>query len=217
MCEKRIEICKMRVGDLKHNFGNPRKISKSKKKELSRSLEQFGDFGIFLIDEKDNVIAGNQRSTVLNEKDPDIVVDCKRLIGYTTAELKAINIKDNTHSGEWDLNVLAEWTADLNIDLGLDMQEKEPADRKINLLEPIRYEKYDYIMIVCRSELDYEMLVKKFNLEDKKVLIAKKKNGERTIKARAIWYEDVPEGMIIRDVVPEKLNCELIKKNKEDN
>lgn len=51
MGEKRIEVCKMKVGDLKHNFGNPRKISKKKAEELERSLDTFGDFGIFLVDE----------------------------------------------------------------------------------------------------------------------------------------------------------------------
>lgn len=122
--EERKERCirceKMRVGDLKHGFGNPRKITKKKAEELERSLEMFGDFGIFLIDENDNVIAGNQRSIILTKKDPDIMVDCKRLIGYTDAELRAINIKDNTHAGEWDLDLLADWTADLTVDLGLD-------------------------------------------------------------------------------------------------
>lgn len=52
--EERKERCirceKMRVGDLKHGFGNPRKITKKKAEELERSLEMFGDFGIFLID-----------------------------------------------------------------------------------------------------------------------------------------------------------------------
>lgn len=90
--EERKERCirceKMRVGDLKHGFGNPRKITKKKAEELERSLEMFGDFGIFLIDESDNVIAGNQRSIILTKKDPDIMVDCKRLIGYTDAELR---------------------------------------------------------------------------------------------------------------------------------
>ena len=56
---KRIEVGKMRVGDLKHNFGNPRKITKKKAEELERSLDMFGDFGIFLVDEHDNVIASD--------------------------------------------------------------------------------------------------------------------------------------------------------------
>ena len=45
--EKRIEVVTMRVGDIKTGFGNPRKIGKKKREELKRSLEQFGDFGVF--------------------------------------------------------------------------------------------------------------------------------------------------------------------------
>lgn len=116
--EKRIEVVTMRVGDIKTGFGNPRKIGKKKREELKRSLEQFGDFGLFLIDEQDNVIAGNMRHAILNEINPDQEVACKRLVGYTEAELRAINIKDNTHAGEWDMDLLADWTADLNMDLG---------------------------------------------------------------------------------------------------
>ena len=193
--KKEIRLEKMRVGDLKHGFGNPRKISKKKSEELERSMELFGDFGIFLVDEDDNVIAGNQRAKILCRKDPDIVVDVKRLIGYTEAEKKAINIKDNTHAGEWDLDLLADWTADLTIDLGLDIQEKNPDERKIRDMDLIRYEKYDYVMIVCRNEVDYLNLQRALGIDNAKVLIAKR----RRIKARAIWYEDMKA-----QIVPKK-------------
>lgn len=185
--EKRIEICKMRVGDLKHNFGNPRKITKKKAEELERSMERFGDFGVFLVDEKNNVIAGNQRSIILARKDPDIEVDVKRLIGYTEAELRSINIMDNTHAGEWDLELLADWTADLNLDLGLDLDNSNPQERKIEDMELIRYEKYSYVMIVCRNEIDYNDLVRKLGIEGRKVAVTKK----RKIKARAVWYDQM--------------------------
>ena len=173
--------------DLKHNFGNPRKISKKKVEELERSLDMFGDFGIFLIDEHDNVIAGNQRSLILERRDPDIEVDVKRLIGYTEAELRAINIQDNVHAGEWDLELLADWTADLTLDLGVDLNNESPDERKIEDMELIRYEKYNYVMIVCKSEIDYNDLVRKLGIEGRKVAITKK----RKIKARAIWYDQM--------------------------
>lgn len=182
---KRIEICKMRVGDLKHNFGNPRKISKKKAEELERSMDLFGDFGVFVVDEHDNVIAGNQRSIILARRDPDIEVDVKKLIGYSEAELRSINIMDNTHAGEWDLELLADWTADLNLDLGIDLNNENPEERKIEDMELIRYEKYNYVMIVCKSEIDYNDLVRKLGIEGAKVAITKK----RKIKARAIWYD----------------------------
>lgn len=177
----------MRVGDLKHNFGNPRKISKKKAEELERSMDLFGDFGVFVVDEHNNVIAGNQRSIILARRDPDIEVDVKKLIGYSEAELRSINIMDNTHAGEWDLELLADWTADLNLDLGIDLNNENPEERKIEDMELIRYEKYNYVMIVCKSEIDYNDLVRKLGIEGRKVAITKK----RKIKARAIWYDQM--------------------------
>lgn len=194
---KEIRLEKMRVGDLKHDFGNPRKISKKKADELELSMEMFGDFGVFLIDENDNVIAGNQRSIILARKDPDIMVDVKRLVGYSTAELKAINIKDNTHAGEWDLDMLADWTADLTVDLGLDINEKSPDERKIPDMEMIRYEKYDYVMIACRNEIDYNNLTRTLGIDGAKVAIHKK----RKIKARAIWYDDIKAQIVPKEDV----------------
>ena len=189
---KRIEVCKMRVGDLKHNFGNPRKISKKKAEELERSMDLFGDFGVFVVDEHNNVIAGNQRSIILARRDPDIEVDVKKLIGYSEAELRSINIMDNTHAGEWDLELLADWTADLNLDLGIDLNNENPEERKIEDMELIRYEKYNYVMIVCKSEIDYNDLVRKLGIEGRKVAITKK----RKIKARAIWYDQMKSQIV---------------------
>lgn len=190
--EKRIEVVTMKVKDIKTSFGNPRKISKKKKEELEKSIETYGDFGIFLINEKDEVIGGNMRLQVLKMKDPEIEVTCKKLIGYTEAELRAINIKDNTHAGVWDLDLLADWTADLNLDLGLE-DIPDPNERRIKEMELIHYEKYDYVMIVCNSELDYNELVRKLGIEGKKVSLA---GGKRKIKARAVWYHEMKAQLV---------------------
>ena len=185
--KKRIEIVEMRVGDIKYGFGNPRKIKKKKKEELERSLEQYGDFGLFLIDENNNAIGGNQRATILSAEDPDKKVLCKRLIGYSEAELRAINIKDNTHSGEWDLDLLADWTADLTTDLGLDLKSLDPAEMKKKEMELINLEKYNYVLIVCKNELDYNDLTRKLGIDGAIVRMGPKKK----LKARAIWYHDM--------------------------
>lgn len=192
---KEIEVCELPVSSLKTGFGNPRKIQGKKKKELKESLESFGNFGLVLIDEHNNIIAGNQRVSILKEEDPDQVVLCKRLKGYTEAELRAINIKDNTHAGEWDLDLLADWTADLTVDLGIEDLKKEIDERKIKDMELIHYEKYDYVIIACRYETDYLDLCRKLGLEDAKVPIAKK----RKIKARAIWYDDMKAQIVDKD------------------
>lgn len=191
--EKRIEICKMKAGDLKTGFGNPRKISKKKLEELEISMDTYGDFGVYLIDEHDNIIGGNQRlKVVLKKYGPDTELDCKRLIGYSKAELRAINIKDNTHSGEWDLDLLADWTADLNVDLGINTEKNDAEDRAIPDMEPIHYEKYDYVLIACRNELDYNDLVRKLGIEGRKVRASK----TRKIKARAIWYDQMKSQIV---------------------
>ena len=49
--EKRIELVKRRVGDLKLDFGNPRKIKKQKREDLEDSLERYGNFGEIVINE----------------------------------------------------------------------------------------------------------------------------------------------------------------------
>lgn len=189
MAEKRIETVEMRAGDVKTGFGNPRKITKKKKDELRNSIETFGDFGSFIIDENDNIIGGNMRLSVIKEMDPDTIILCKRLIGYSETELRAINIKDNTHSGDWDMDLLADWTADLTVDLGLEKAtKKEMEERSIPEMELIHYEKYDYVMIVCKNELDYNDLIRKLGIEGAKVAISKRK-----INARAIWYDKIKD------------------------
>ena len=198
--EKRIETVEMIAKDINTNFGNPRKISAQKKKELKQSLETYGDFGLFLIDENNSVIAGNQRLEIIKEINPETKLLCKKLIGYTQAELRAINIKDNTHAGEWDIEALADWTADLNLDLGIDLDNGDPNERKIDDMELIRYEKYNYVLICCRYETDYNDLCRKLGIEGKKVKVSK----SRKIKARAIWYEDMKAQIVDKFDVKEK-------------
>ena len=181
--EKRIEIVRRRVGDLKLDFGNPRKIKKQKREDLEESLEKYGDFDIIVINENDQVIGGNQRVTIFQKKNPDMIVECKMLIGYTVAEQKYINIKLNSHAGEWDLEELGDWTADL---MG-----------SIKEMEPIHYEQYDYVLIACRNELDYNDLVRKLGIEGGQVKVAK----SRRIKGRAIWYDQMKAQIISADEV----------------
>jgi hypothetical protein len=192
--KRKIEVVTKQVSILKDELGNPRKITRKKASELQESLETLGDFGIIVIDENDNIISGHQRVDALQGLYGDEhEVLCKQLIGYSKSELKAINIKANTHSGDWDLDKLAEWTADLHVDLGLDLPNAvDPhEDVKIKDMELIPYEKYDYVMIVCRSEVDYMNLTQALGLDGKKVVICKTKTGERKIKARAIWYDQM--------------------------
>ena len=198
MEDKRIDVCYRTARQLKTNFGNPRKITKKKREELERSLREDGDFGVIVIDEDENIISGNQRVKAYWEINPDEEFLCKKLIGYSESEKRVINIKANTHAGEWDLDMLAEWQADLTRDLGIDPKETSLEKRKIENMEPVRYEKYDYVLIACRNEIDYGNLTRALGIDDKKVLVAKK----RKINARAIWYDDMKAQIIRKDGLP---------------
>lgn len=189
---KRIEVVELRVSDLNHEFDNPRKpLTPKRKKDLEESLEKLGDFGLIVIDEKNSILSGNQRVKILMSLDPNRKVLCKRLIGYSEGEKKAVNIKANTHAGEWDMKKLAEWTASLQIDLSTDLTVLNTMPPKIKDMELIRYEKYDYVMIVCRNEVDYNNLTRALGIDGKKVAIAQTRTKSRKIKARAIWYDDM--------------------------
>lgn len=190
---KSIEVVEIPLSELKDDIGNPRKITKKKAKELQESLEQFGDFGIIVVDEHNNIISGHQRVNALKaNRGKNETVLCKKLIGYSETELRAINIKANTHAGDWDMDKLADWTADFNLNLGFELPQADPnTDIKIKDMELIRYEKYDYVMIVCRNEIDYLNLTRALGIDGKKVLVAKGKNGERKIKARAILFDEM--------------------------
>ncbi len=116
--ERRIEVCDLPISELKVIMENPRTISAKKKKELQESLDMLGDFGIIVIDENNDIISGHQRVEALKVlKGEDEIVHCKRLVGYSEPEKKAISIKANTHSGDWDLSKLADFTANLQINL----------------------------------------------------------------------------------------------------
>ena len=198
---KSIEYVQRRVGDLKLDFGNPRKISKQKREDLEQSLDTYGDFDIIVINENNQVLGGNQRVKYFQKKDPDLMVDCKMLVGYTVAEQKYVNIKLNSHAGEWVLEELGDWTADLMGSFKLDLQtEKKSIDeRSIKDMEPIHYEQYDYVMIVCRNELDYNDLLRKLGIEGGTIKVAKK----RRIKARAIWYDQMKARILSEEELEE--------------
>lgn len=196
---KRIEVVQRRVGDLKLDFGNPRKIKKQKREDLEESLEKYDDFGIIVINEQNQVLGGNQRVTIFQRKDPDKIVTCKMLVGYTTAEQKYVNIKLNSHAGEWDLEELGDWTADLMGSFKLDLEEptKPIEERSIKDMEPIHYEQYDYVLIACRNELDYNDLTRKLGIDGGTVKVAK----SRRIKGRAIWYDQMKAQIIGADEI----------------
>jgi DNA modification methylase len=140
---KEIIICQRKAGDLALGFPNPRKITKEKLSDLGDSLNTLGDFGIIVIDENDQVVVGLQRVKILQEIDPERIIDCKQLLGYNEGEKKIINIRANQHSGKWDEKFLEQVLIELdrmdyNINLtGIDELEMEELGIDLDLDEDL--------------------------------------------------------------------------------
>jgi hypothetical protein len=153
---KKIETLNLKPSEIKTDFGNPRKITKEKKEDLQKSIEKLGDFGVIVIDEEHNVISGNQRLEAMKQLNIDIPILCKKLIGYTDAEKKAVNIRANTQSGIFDDDLLEVWLEDIRVELddieitGIEDKKKEITEKELNL--NILYE----IIIECNNEKEQE-------------------------------------------------------------
>lgn len=122
---------------------NPRKITEEKRQKLIESLEKFNLVEIPAINMDGTIIAGHQRITSLqivgrgNE-----LIDVRvpnRLL--TETEVKEYNLLSNTHSGEFDFEVLDNFFADIDIEaLGVEIPppaEIEPAPVVINEADDI--------------------------------------------------------------------------------
>lgn len=97
------------LNDLILSDENPRQIKKSKFAELRKSISELPemlDVREIVIDENNKVLGGHQRVRALlaNGKKTATV---KRLIGWTDEQKRQFMIKDNTHSGEWDSDIIA--------------------------------------------------------------------------------------------------------------
>lgn len=118
--QKKIEVLHLKPSELNTTFQNPRKITNEAMEKLKSSIEKYGDHDCIKIDEAHNIISGNQRVKAMIELGIDTPILCKKLIGYSEKELKAINIKSNEHYGEWDYDLLSEWQNDIK-DLDLEI------------------------------------------------------------------------------------------------
>lgn len=117
---------KRRVKELVPYEFNPRILTEKKKEKLKESLEKFNLAEIPAINTDNTIIAGHQRIKVLmmlerGEEEIDVRVPCREL---TELEMKEYNITSNVPAGFWDLEVLDEAFADIDLEgLGLDLSE----------------------------------------------------------------------------------------------
>ncbi|MBS9773813.1 MAG: DNA modification methylase [Tenacibaculum sp.] len=107
---------------------NPRKCTPERLEKLKRSLEKFNLAEIPAINTDNIVIAGHQRIKVLMELDRgDEVIDVRvPNRALTEQEFKEYNITSNVSVGYWDMDILEEIFADIDLlELGLDVDNIE--------------------------------------------------------------------------------------------
>jgi len=113
---------KRKVKDLIPYEFNPRTLTEEKKEKLIKSLEKFNLAEVPAINTDNKIIAGHQRVKILlhlnrGEDVIDVRVPNREL---TEQEFKEYNITSNVPAGYWDLDILEEHFADIDLEeLGL--------------------------------------------------------------------------------------------------
>ena len=106
----------MRIQDIKPNPNNPRKISKDEYEKLLNSIKQdpkLLNAKPIIIDENNTILGGHQRYRAcleLGMQDVPVIV----MANLSERERKKLLIIDNTHNGEFDMDMLANDNWDLN-------------------------------------------------------------------------------------------------------
>lgn len=128
-----------KIDKLIANEANPRKISRDAYEKLKKSLQEFPEMKQLrevVVDEKLKILGGHQRIYALKDLGyADVYV--KQVFGLTEKQKREFIIKDNTASGDWDTDVIAnQWDVEElekwgvpNFNFG-DINEKDEPDGK---------------------------------------------------------------------------------------
>ncbi len=98
-----------KIDKLIANDANPRKINKKAYESLKKSLRDFPEMKKLreiVVDENLSILAGHQRIYALKDLGyADVLV--KQVFNLTDKQKREFIIKDNTSSGEWDTDIIA--------------------------------------------------------------------------------------------------------------
>jgi hypothetical protein len=127
------------IDTIKPNPNNPRKVDKTKFKQLVKSIQEFPDMlhlRPLVVNEDMVVIGGNMRLKACKElgfKEIPVIIS-----NLDEQKQKEFIIKDNVSFGIWDWDILAneweveelvEWGLDLPLDFADEEEDSKPIDR----------------------------------------------------------------------------------------
>lgn len=164
-----------KISELKEWEQNPRTISKDAYEDLKASIEGLGNFEPLVINTDGVVIAGNQRLRVHKEKgDTEVEVSVPER-ELTEDEIKKIGLISNRHSGEWDMDKLANEFEDVLEELGYDdlipvnygdkNEEIDLSDFSNQYKVTLKYKEEEYNEVLSLLSAKAEQLNQKTNEE----------------------------------------------------
>ena len=138
--QTKIKIVDVPTKDLKPAEYNPRRMTSKQKEDLMRGVEKFGLVDPIIVNQhpgRDNiVIGGHQRLKIAQELKfatvPVVYVDLDE------AQERELNLRLNKNTGEWNLDLLADFDEGLLLDIGWQQFELEgnfATDAEIDLIK----------------------------------------------------------------------------------
>lgn len=127
-----------KVSDLVKNGYNPRKISESEKKDLEKSVKQFGTVVpvVLNIGSRSNIIiGGEQRVKIyvdLGIKEIECMIPSREL---TIDEEKGLNLRLNKNTGSWDESLLKDFDMNMLLDVGFGDEELQNLFDDVDMTE----------------------------------------------------------------------------------
>lgn len=132
----------IKLSQIKRSEKNPRKISKNNLQKLKKSISNFKEMmemRPMVVDENWQILGGNQRYQALLELEYDEIPEnwVIRKEGLTEEQKKEFLIRDNTHYGDWDFDILQSDFQLHNLnDWGLDFKWTEEDDVQDDGFDP---------------------------------------------------------------------------------
>ena len=123
---------KRNISELTPAKYNPREMTVAQEKELNKSLSKFSLADPIVINQDNKIIGGHQRIKLLKTqgiKEVDVRVP-ERLL--SPEEEKELNLRLNRNVGEWNYDLLAEFSEDMLADVGFDSEDLDKIFAKIH-------------------------------------------------------------------------------------
>jgi len=112
-----------KISDLIPAAYNPRQTTEKQAKDLTTSLDRFNLADPIIINSNNTIIGGHQRIKILQQQgvtDVDVRIPDRLL---AAEEEKELNLRLNRNLGQWDIELLADFDADMLTDVGFDSAE----------------------------------------------------------------------------------------------